>query len=292
MPKDMIAGCFDGYTWNRIQYFVNSVNRSGFTGDKVMIVMGSDKPTVDWLSARGWQVVHYGPWDAGSNPQAERGPLTVHVLRFYYLARFLGSLPPDKKPRYVITADVKDVVFQENPVPRMEALGIGAGGKELIAASESIRYRDEFWGDRNLLDTFDPMLHARYRDETIYNVGVMAGTCRLVEEIAQLIFQLSLGRRMPVVDQAVYNYLLYQSFLASHVAFLPSEAGWACHLGISHDPTLKEKFAPFLLEPAPRIILDGAPHVETAAGLNYAIVHQYDRVPALKLALEAAYGDN
>jgi hypothetical protein len=187
---------------------------------------------------------------------------------------------------------VKDVVFQENPVPRMEALGIGAGGKELIAASESIRYRDEFWGDRNLLDTFDPMLHARYRDETIYNVGVMAGTCRLVEEISQLIFQLSVGRRMPVVDQAVYNYLLYQSFLAGHVAFLPSEAGWACHLGISHDPTLKEKFAPFLLEPAPRIILDGAPHVETAAGVNYAIVHQYDRVPALKLAMEAAYGDN
>ena len=33
MPKDMIAGCFDGYTWNRIQYFVNSADRSGFTGD-------------------------------------------------------------------------------------------------------------------------------------------------------------------------------------------------------------------------------------------------------------------
>jgi len=95
---------------------------------------------------------------------------------------------------------------------------------------------------------------------------------------------------MPVVDQAIYNYLLYQSFLASHVCFLPSEAGWACHLGTTHDPTLTEKFSPFLLEPVPRIVLDGVPHVETNSGVRYTIVHQYDRVPALKVAMEAAYG--
>ena len=39
--KDLIIGCSTGYKWDTIKYWVNSINQSGFTGDRVMIMMNA-----------------------------------------------------------------------------------------------------------------------------------------------------------------------------------------------------------------------------------------------------------
>ena len=48
--QDLIIGCFTNYDWTKIKYWVNSVNRSGFVGRKVMIVYNADYATVHELT--------------------------------------------------------------------------------------------------------------------------------------------------------------------------------------------------------------------------------------------------
>ncbi len=42
--SDMYVGCFDGYSWDQIKFLVNSLDRTGFTGRKVMIVLLGQNP--------------------------------------------------------------------------------------------------------------------------------------------------------------------------------------------------------------------------------------------------------
>jgi hypothetical protein len=69
---------------------------------------------------------------------------------------------------------------------------------------------------------------------------------------------------------------------------MKSEDGWACQLGTTADPSKIDSFRPFLLEPSPKLESD---KVVTSEGIEYTIVHQYDRVPEWKKVIEAKYDD-
>ena len=47
--KDVVIGCITNYTFENIKLFVNSIDRSGFTGHKVMIVYNVPFSTVNEL---------------------------------------------------------------------------------------------------------------------------------------------------------------------------------------------------------------------------------------------------
>jgi hypothetical protein len=72
----------------------------------------------------------------------------------------------------VITTDVRDVVFQNDPSIWLEK---NLNNKHLIFGSECIAYEDEPWGTENLYHTFGPFVHSRFKKNTVYNVGVLAG---------------------------------------------------------------------------------------------------------------------
>ena len=59
-------------------------------------------------------------------------------------------------------------------------------------------------------------------------------------------------------------------------------------LGTTVDPSKIEQFKPFLLEPSP--VLKGDV-VTTSTGIEYYIVHQYDRVPEWRKIIEEKYGE-
>jgi hypothetical protein len=291
--SDMYIGCFTGYGWDQIKYLVNSLDRSGFTGRKVMIVMGTDAATVEKLASKGWKVAHFGKIDADGNYVGETVNIPVHVLRFYYLTYFLEKLPQSQKPDYVITTDVRDVVFQKDPFAALREYARAHPSLGFIASSESMRYKDEPWGDKNLLETFGAFLHDKYRNSEMYNVGVLAGTCQAIQELSQTIFEMSHGRRIQIVDQAVFNFIIQQQVFAANILKLPSEAGWAAQLGTTADPAKLPAFQPYLMEPSPVLKTVGSEYkVFTSDGSReYSIIHQYERVPEWRPLLEAQYDD-
>jgi hypothetical protein len=70
------------------------------------------------------------------------------------------------------------------------------------------------------------------------------------------------------------------------IQIVSSEEGWCCQLGTTLDPRIKDIYAPFLLEPVPTLVGDV---ITTSSGKEYALVHQYDRVPEFKKVLENKY---
>ena len=107
--KDLIVGCATNYDWSKLKYWVNSINRSGFEGDKCLILMNCDKDTVEKISNAGFSIIAFNQ-DANGN-LTYNSNMMVHVERFFHIYQLLKN----NLYRYVITTDVKDVVFQQNP---------------------------------------------------------------------------------------------------------------------------------------------------------------------------------
>ena len=242
--------------------------------------MNCDKDTVKKVNDAGFQVVGFQQ-DAEGNlvyPSTGRPP---HVERFLHIYNFLHQ----KDYRYVITTDVKDVIFQKNPVDFIEKFL--PSDKNLIFASESMKYKDEPWGNQNLLETFGHMIYDRFKNNEIYNVGVLAGRGYAMRDLILNIFVATQGKPIPICDQSTFNFLISMSPYKETSVYLKSEDGWAAQLGTTGDPSKIDNFRPHLLEPEP--IMDKGT-ITTSAKEPFTIVHQYDRVPYWRHVIEAKYG--
>jgi len=278
--KDLIIGGAANYDWNILKYWINSINKSGFEGDKVLVLMTCDKDTVKKVSDAGFKVVGFQQDSEGNliYPKTNRAP---HVERFLHIYNYLYH----NEYRYVITTDVKDVIFQKNPIDYIEKTL--SEDKNLMFASESMYYKDEPWGNQNLLETYGQFIYERFKDNEIYNVGVLAGRGHAMRDLILNIFIATQGRPIPICDQSTFNFMISMSPYRETSVYLRSEDAWASQLGTTGDPTKIEQFKPFLIEPQPKIE-DGI--VTTSTGIPFTIVHQYDRIPNWRKELEAKYG--
>jgi len=278
--NDLIVGCATNYDWSKLKYWVNSINRSGFEGDKVLILMNCDKDTVKKISDSGFSIIAFNQ-DTEGNLKYESS-MMVHVERFFHIYQLLK----DNLYRYVITTDVKDVVFQQNPSVWLE--NNFTDNDDLVFSSESMKYKDEPWGNQNLMETFGPQIYEDFKKNTIFNVGVLAGRGYAMKDLMMNIFASCMHRPIKICDQSTFNFLISQHPYLKTSKYTKSEDGWACQLGTTADPSKIEQFRPFLLEPSPKMVDD---KVVTSTGIEYTIVHQYDRVPEWKKVIEAKYND-
>lgn len=259
--KDLIIGAFTNYNYNQLKPWVESIDECGFTGDKVMVVGNASKETTLELIKRKFIVV---PMIQTNAP--------IHVARFLAIYDYLST--NWQKYRYVVTTDVKDVYFQTNPMKWLESK-LGQKYK-LVAGSESMKYKDEPWGNENLLQTYGDYVYSKFKDNETYNVGTIGGTSEYVKDLVFNIFTNAIGRPIPIVDQAVYNVLIQTQPYKDIIYFAKQLNGWACQAGTTVDPSKIEQFRPLLLE-APPTFENGI--VKTSLGIPFSIVHQYDRVP-------------
>ena len=99
--KDIVVGCISNYLPVHIAPWVDSLNKSGFKGDKVIISFGVPDVTVEYLNRNGFEVYAIAP-----------NGRHIVIERFYALWEFLNEVADNY--RYIITTDVKDVIFQTN----------------------------------------------------------------------------------------------------------------------------------------------------------------------------------
>jgi len=207
----------------------------------------------------------------------------IHVLRFLSIYDYLRN--NWEKYRYVVTTDVKDVYFQSSPFKWMEDNFIG-GIDKLVAGSEGMRYCDEPWGNDNLMQAYGPYVHEQFKNNTIYNVGVLGGTAEYMKDLVFNIFTNATNRPIPIVDQAVFNVLINTQPYKEKIFLAQNKHAWACQAGTMVDPSKIEAFRPFLLEGEP-VFEEGV--VKTFEHKEYCIVHQYDRVPEWKKFVQQKY---
>jgi len=279
MKKDVIVGCMTNYNFNMIRPWVNSLDQSGFTGDKVMICYNVSIETANELVARGYKVFAFE--QTNTHLVYTKANFNIVVDRFLHLWMFLRG----QDYRYIVTTDVRDVIFQKNP---SEWLEVNLKDKKINAASESILYKDEIWGTNNLLGSYGPDLHAAFNKNLIVNAGVMAGDLETMLDLFLNIYVMSNGATSHHIpggggpDQAAYNILLSLKTYADVTNIAASEDGWAAQLGTTGPQTTCGP----LVEAKP-ILVDGV--VCTSSGVPFTIVHQYDRVPEWKQIIEGRY---
>lgn len=261
--NNLIIGGYTNYDWDTIRPWVLSIEETcdHKNTDKVAIVGNTTQEALDNLTNLGWDIV----------PMVQGQP---HVVRFISIYNYLKD--NWQKYDYVITTDVRDVIFQSDPFVFVDDICINTG-TSLVCGSESIRYRDEPWGNENLLQCYGEYIHSLYKDKEIFNVGVLAGSSDYVRDLALNIALNSVNRPIPIVDQAVFNMMINtQPYIDSTYGARQHE-GWVCHAGTTADPINLPRWKDHLLEDGP-VWKDGKVYNYSGERL-FAIVHQYDRVP-------------
>lgn len=276
--KSLIIGAFSNYNFNQLKPWVYSIEECGFKGDKVMIAVDPLPIVCDELEKNSFKVV-----------KLPRQNIPIHVQRFIHIYEYISQYQHQYK--FVITTDVKDVIFQTNPVDWLEAHSIDNDNWSLVAGSESIRYKDEPWGDENLMQSYGPYIHSIFQHKPIYNVGTIGGNAEYVKDLCLNIALNAIGRPIQVCDQAVFNVMIGTQPYLDAVYFAEQKDGWACQAGTVADPTKIEAFRPNLLEPEP-VWDNGIVKIAAGpwAGKPFCIVHQYDRVPIWRDHIYKKYG--
>lgn len=300
MGKDLIIGGASNYGWDELKYWVNSIKKSGFEGDIVLVATNITKETIEKLVSKGVKISAYGKQDEKGNFLAQSNG-APHVERFFYIWNFLRENGSDYD--YVITTDTRDVVFQSNPTVWIDET-VNGGYDGLIASSEGLKYEDEPWGNNNLREAFGPFFHNIYKSSIIQNVGTIAGEMAYVRDLLFMIFQMSINRPIPIVDQAVYNILIEQKPLKEYVRFTTNIDAWAIQLGttaeavkagfgdigmsVAQNPSNMILYQSKYQDEQPDITEDG--FVVNHKGNKFVIVHQYDRT-AWKQKIMEKYDD-
>jgi len=268
--KDLIIGGFTNYNYNHLKPWVESVLEFMPDAEKVMIAGNTTQETVDILTNKGFIVV----------PMEHIKNLPPHIPRWINVYDFLKK--NGHKYNNVVMTDLKDVYFQGNP---FEWLDKNLGDKKIVAGSEALIYKDEAWGNQNLMDTFGPYVYEQFKDCEIYCVGVLAGKPEYLADL--FLHNYLLALRVPAaLDQGTFNLLMQTHPYKDVVLYAKQGDAWACHAGTVADPRKMHDFRPKLLEPEP-IYKDNI--VYTSKGKPFYIVHQYDRVPEWKEYIQKKY---
>lgn len=276
--KDLIIGAFNNYKdYDVLKPWVQSIKETEFKGDIVLIAIDTSPELVARLESEGVKVLSY----------QKQNDMMIHMLRFVYIYDFLRNHGRDY--RYVITTDVRDVIFQNNPFLLLDnRVSVGCPHK-IVAASEAIRIKDESWNRNNIQKNFGEYFYNVVKDYPVCNVGVFGGRMEYVRDLCFHIYQLSLSRPDWVADQAAYNMLINVSPWKQIVEVTGLSTAWALNAHVTNKPDQLDEFGPFLLEKRP-YMEDGV--VRNSYGLPFSIVHQYDRVPEWTEQIHKKYGIN
>lgn len=274
--KDLIIGAFSNYNdYNVLKPWVQSIKDTGFEGDIVLIAIDVGHVITDILKQNGVIVVR------DNNEQGER----IHMLRFLHIYNYIKNNP--NVYRYVITTDVRDVVFQKNPSKYLESNEHFPFTKDLIIQSEAIKIKDEAWNRDNIIKNFGHYFYDAVKDCPVYNVGIIAGEPDYVRDMCFSVYQMSLNRPDWVADQAAFNMIVNFQPWTNHIKFATLGDAWAINAHVTNKPDQLEEFGPYLLEKRPYM---DAGLVKNSDGEPFVIVHQYDRVPEWTEYYSKKYG--
>lgn len=276
---NLVIGSGYNLNWNQIAVWAKSLRASGYKDDAILVYFGHNSPLFQLLYDYDISVALFPDLNLAHN---------VCVDRFAAYHALLASAP--NKYDWVLATDVTDVVFQKDPMLHLAEVEQWQNGVVFYASSENLTYEHEPWGQNNLILSFGGETYSHMMGRTIYNAGVIAAKHSRMTDISNLIWNMCVGRPQHVFggggpDQAAYNVLLNATTFHTYSAYATHDNGWVCQCGTTLDPN-KPYYKDHMIDPVPSF--DGT-NVVTSTGEPYHIVHQYNRVPALKEHFERKY---
>lgn len=259
--KDIIVSGFDNFGLQKLTPWINSIERSGFTGDVLCIMYGNNP---DMLNAAI-------ELQKKPNFYIFGGTITKSVVcdRFKDYTTFLNK--NKEKYRFVFATDAGDVVFQTNPSEFAKQKL--TDNYEILCGSESVLYKDETWGNLNMHNSF-PDHYEFMKNQIIYNAGTISGKINTVCDLFQDIYNMTITTENNGSDQAAYNILIQTKY--KDVSYFSGiEDGYAVQCGTVASPRRLAEYGHLLLERP--ILKDGIAY--NTKMQKTCLLHQYQNVP-------------
>jgi hypothetical protein len=258
--KDLVISAIANYLPEKIKIYVESLNDSGFDGDKIMICYNIPNQTIEYLTTKGWEC--YGAELIGH----------PHMKRLIDMWWFLQN--DERKWNHIITTDVRDIVWQLNPSNWLS----DNLKSEIIVASECIKNEDEPWAHKNIHEGFGPMFWDSIKQNTVANVGVIAGKYQSVKDLLQLVWMVSQsGDTRHFTDQSALNLIVNNSLLKDKIEV---NSDFAMQVDTLKSDKRFEK---------QHLTIKEGLVINTKDETPYVLVHQYDRIEQLNNLIENKY---
>lgn len=263
--KYTIVGCITKYGIDDIRPYIESIDKSGFNGEKLMLIYDVSNEVIEYLHKKNWILI-----------QSE---LQEHIIlqRFRDMYAFLQSYETD----VIIWTDVKDVIFQKDPTEWLNKWM----RRDILAFSECIRLKDDPWAIVNSGTTFPMEWEFGMKDQISYCAGTIVGKKEAIRDLFIDIYRWSKTTANPeqLSDQAAFNVLLRLDHYKHSVDFVDQERGFATQLGTVW--VNKNKLP--ITEPTP--IYKDNNRFYNQKDEQFTIVHQYDRDPYIKEKIKELY---
>jgi hypothetical protein len=262
--KYTIIGCITKYGVDDIKPYVESIKKSRFNGEKLMLVYDVSQEVINYLNDNGWLIVE--------------SELQEHII----LQRFrdMYALLYQYKTDIIIWTDVKDVIFQKDPTVWLEKYM----KKNILAFSECVIMKNEPWACVNSGTTFPMEWEFGMKNQISYCAGTIVGKGDAMRDLFIEIYRWSKTTANPqqLSDQAAFNILIRLEHFKSSVQFVNQNEGFATQLGV----VFMRDENQLITEERP-IYKDG--YFYTADGELFSIVHQYDRNEIIKNEIKNKY---
>lgn len=293
--KDLILAASLGYTYEQLYPFLRSLKDSGFDGEIVLFVGSTSISSMNRLREQGITLrSFYYPfrhahkmrnplhrwWPlaqrflSGSDARAlARWSLPFHnlsSLRYLLYYRFLLSRPDTY--RHIFLTDLRDVIFQGNPLSHGEKGRLRFYVEEppntIGSCPNNSRWIREYFGEETLQSL---------ATRPIICSGTTLGDYEaILTYLEKFILTLHQSRSLMRVgvDQGIHNYLAYTE-LQSLVTLCPNRTAEVLTMGLM---PREENFA-----------RNSAGQLIDGNGNPYAVLHQFDRHEALREELFSRY---
>jgi hypothetical protein len=281
--KTCLIAAAGGYKVEDLKPWVNSLKKVAFEGDVIVVVYDPQDETVpEYLKSQ----------NIGVMLGTVNGDLNIATQRFL---DFSGILSGEVGKNYdiVITTDIRDVVFQQDPGKWVRE---NIGNSEILATGEGIKYKHEDWNGDMLQRHYGNKIFDIMKNYETLCSGIIAGKRETIIKLFKTVAELAYYGKEPAafVDQCYYNLAIRKIF-DDKSKIAGGDSDWCANLGTLYAIPMNtpqwstksrseydsnerfrthKKFTDVMICDLPQMIGD---QVCNAKGEPYAIVHQYDR---------------
>jgi len=259
MLEDLTIAVIRGLDWVSLRPYAVSLARTGFKGTKLVLLEDTSEEARTHLTALGFTLVdrqptpkEFGTWEYG----VHRFPPAIEYLRSNS-GRF----------RYVIWTDIRDVVFQADPVVWLQA---NLAPSKIVVAGLGHAIKDCPYNDP-WVRACSPAEYSTVRQQEAVACGTFGGEADAMLNLLQAIYDgCKAANQAWATDQGMLNVLVRRPEYGARITGtdeLLSAQWWPAR---NDDPIIYPWYFRPVFDKT-----DGL--VKGPGGIPYSIVHLYDR---------------
>ncbi len=262
VKKNLIIGTLKNYSWKTVAPFFRSFQKAGFENcDCVIYIANISEETIEKIKSCG-AIVY----------QIPEKYLNFSLINYRWKLYEDYLNENDGKYKLVLTADIRDSIFQKDIFKLYENYKTFLGiAKEDLYLSEDM--------NREWLETaYGVDIAKSLRNKRIFCLGTLWGTVDKFKEASDMLWKKLNSKwstKLKVADQSVFNYLIYaEHFLSDYLVLSDNERGPVMTIGPTHN-----KYITF----------DSYDNILNEKGEVASIVHQYERKPYITRKIYKKY---